>query len=151
MSKTRFLVGPLVALIFIGLLIVGGFAVHRLGWSDGYRMGQLAAGGEGGAVTPYAPYGFGASGLLLSIGVIFLLLIVIGKFFRFWAWKMAGGAWMAPSGPKGKYWAKHWHRAHRRAAHGPVPPWCWEWEEPSEEEAAKAEPDAEAGDAEEKI
>jgi hypothetical protein len=146
MSKIRFLVVPLATLILIGLLILGGFAIHRIGWTEGYRMGQLAVGGEGGTVAPYAPYGPGYSGLFLTVGVLLLLLIVIGKFFRFWAWKMVGGPWMMAGGPwkmahgpKGRHWARRWHRPH-----GPMPPWCWGWEEPSEEKAEKAESDAEA-------
>jgi len=143
MSKTRFLVVPLAALIIIGLLILGGLAIHRIGWSEGYRMGQLAAGDKEGAVVPYAPYGFGHAGPFLTVGLLLLLLIVIGKFFRLWAWRMVGQPWMMARGPKGEHWARHWHRPH-----GPMPPWCWGWEEPSEAKTGKAGPDAEAGAAE---
>lgn len=140
MSKIRFLVVLLAALIVIGLVILGGLAIHRIGWSQGYKVGQLAAGSEEGATVPYGAYGFGPSGLFLTIGLLLLLLIMIGKFFRFWAWKMAGGPWMMAGSPEVKRWARHWHRPH-----GPMPPWCWGWEEPSEEKAEKAEPDAETG------
>jgi len=143
MSKVRFLAVLLAALIIIGLLVLGGLAMHRIGWTEGYKMGQLAAGSEEGATAPYAPYGFGSSGLFVTVGLLFLLLIVMGKFFRFWAWKMVGGPWMMARGPKAARWARHWHRPH-----GPMPPWCWGWEEPSEEKAEKAEPDAETGAAE---
>ena len=139
MSKTRFLIVPLAALIIVCLLILGGFAIHQISWSQGYRMGQLAAGGEGGAVVPYAPYGFGHRGLFITIGLLFLLLIVTGKFFRFWAWKTIGGPWMMAHGPRSEYWARRWHRFH-----GPMPPWFWGWEEPPE----KAEPDTATGAAE---
>ena len=147
MSKTRFLVVSLAALIIIGLVILGGLAIHRIGWSQGYKVGQLAADIEEGATVPYGAYGFRYSGLFLTVGLILLLLIVVGKFFRFWAWKMAwgpwmmaGGPWKMAGGPRGERWARHWHRPH---AH--VPPWGWDWEEPSEE---KAKPDAETGTAE---
>jgi hypothetical protein len=147
MSKAKFLVVSLAALIIIGLVILGGLAIHRIGWSQGYKVGQLAAGSEEGAAVPYGPYGFRYSGLFLTIGLLLLLLIVVGKFFRFWAWKMAWGPsrtawgpWMMAHGPRGERWARHWHRPH-----GPMPPWGWDWEEPSEE---KAEPDAETGTAE---
>lgn len=113
MFRKRFWVVPPAALIIVDLLILGGFAIHRISWSQGYRMGQLAVGGGGDAVVPYAPYGFGRPGLFFTVGLLFLLLIAIGKFLRFWAWKMAGG-------PMGRYWARHWHRPH-----GPMPPWCW--------------------------
>jgi len=137
MSKTRFLVVSLAALILIGLLILGGLAIHRIGWSQGYKVGQLAAGIEEGATVPYGAYGFRYSGLFLTVGLVLLLLIFVGKFFRFWAWKMAWGPWMMAGGPwkmahrpKGEHWARHWHRPH-----GPMPPWCWGWEEPSGEKA----------------
>jgi len=136
MSKKRFWVVPLAALIIVSLLILGGFAAHRISWSQGYRMGQLAAGGEGGAVAPYARFGY--PGLFFTIGLIFLLLIVIGKVFCFWAWRMAGGPWMMAGGPMGQHWARHWHRPY-----GPMPPWCWGWDKPSEEKAEQAGPDAE--------
>ena len=143
MLKKRFWVVPLTALIVVGLLILSGFAIHRIGWLQGYRIGQSAIGGEGGAVVPYAPYGFGRPGLLFTIGVLFLLLIVVGKFFRFWAWKMAGSPWTMASGPKRAPWTWHWHHPH-----APMPPWCWGWEKPPEEKAEQAEPGAETGAAE---
>ena len=156
-KRSWFVVRALVTLVVVGLLIAGGFVIHRLGWSQGYRMGELTAGGEESAAPPYAPFGFGRPGLLLTAGLLLLLLIVIGKFFRFWAWKMAcgpwmmaGGPWIMGNGPKGKHWAAprawHWHRAH---PHGPMPPWCWGWEEPSsEEDTGGVEPSAETGNAE---
>jgi hypothetical protein len=146
MSKTRFWVVPLAALIVVALLILGGFAIHHISWSQGYRMGQLATGGEGVAVVPYAPYGFGRSGLFVTIGLIFLLLIVMGKVFRFWAWKTVGGPWVMAHGPwmmaggaKDADWARRWHRFH-----GPVPPWWWGWEKPSEEKPEQPGSDAES-------
>jgi len=145
MSQTRFPLFPLAILIIIGLLIMGGFSIHRISWMDGYKTGQLVARGADGAVMPYPPYQSGCGGPLLTLGVIFLLFLVVGKFFRFWAWKMARGPWMMAHGLKGERWARHWHRPH-----GPMPPWCWGWEEPSKEETeeAQAEPDVETDAAE---
>ncbi len=150
MTKRRFWMAPLSALIIIALLALGGWAIHRATWSQGYVMGQLAAGGEGGALLPYAPYvphGFGRPPLLLTIGLIVLLLIVIGKIFRFWAWsrfaepRMAAARhWKMATGPHGEHWAKHWHEHH-----GHMPPWCWDWkglaEEPVEEKVEETEPE----------
>ena len=143
MLKKRFWVAPLAALVVVSLLfILGGFAIHRLSWSQGYRMGQLAAGGEGVTAVPYGLHGFGYPGPFITIGLLFLLLMVMGKIFRFCVWRIAGGPWMMASGPKGAHWARHWHRPH-----GPMPPWCWGWEQPSEEKAEQAEPGAESGTA----
>jgi len=150
-----FLLRALAALIVVGLVIGGGFAIHRISWSQGYRMGQLAAGGEEGAVAPYAPYRLGRPGLLLTAGVLLLVLLVIGKFFRFWAWNMAWGPWMMAGGPwamahrpKGRHWAAH-RAAHRHRPHGPMPPWCWGWEQPPGEgvQENEGEPDAGTGSA----
>lgn len=134
----------LAALIVIGLLIMGGSAIYRSGQSQGYMMGRLSAGGGDGAVAPYAPYGLGYPSrhfsfapFLCSAGLFVLLLVGAARFFRFRAWKAAGG-------PKDERWAAHWAEWHRRR--GPRPPWCW-WEEPTEEKAEQA-PDAETADAE---
>lgn len=134
MSQKRILTVGLVVVVF-GCLIVGGLAIYRSGQSQGYVMGRLSAGGDDGAV---APYGFGYPSrrssfapFLCSAGLFVLLLVAIGKFFHFRAWKAAGG-------PKGEYWARRWH-------HGPMGPWCWGWKEPTE---GKAEPDAETSEAE---
>ena len=43
MSKKWLVWRALAALIIIGLLVVGGLAVHYMGWSEGYAAGQLAA------------------------------------------------------------------------------------------------------------
>ncbi len=146
MFHRRFAGAALTVLILVGLLVAGGSAIHRSGWTQGYMMGRLSAGDE--AAVPFMPYGypgrgFGLShslccvGPLLTIGLLFLLLIMAGKFFRFRAWKLADG-------PKGKDWAKHWHRHH-----GTKPPWhWWGWDESSEEESEAAAPEAETGDAE---
>ena len=49
-------------LIIIGLLIMGGFPVHRISWLDGYKTGQLVARGADGAVMPYPPSSLAAAG-----------------------------------------------------------------------------------------
>lgn len=142
MSKARFLLIPLVGLLVIGLLIVGGWAIHRIGWSEGYAFAQQAAGSET-ATVPYGPSGLSYVALFLTAGLAFLLLLAVtGKLLRLWAWKAVGGPWMMHGmarqmamGPNGEPWSKYWHRHHR-----PVPPWCWDWEKREEEQAEKAGP-----------
>ena len=149
MSQKRFLVVALAVLIVAGLLIAGGAVVRQSAWTQGYMMGRLAAGADDGVPVPYGAYGFGYprshfgfAPFLCTAGLFVLLLIAVGKFFRFRAWKMAHWGHKPPEGgwPKGERWAKHWHRHHG-------PPW-WGWKEPSEEEAGETEPDAETGEAE---
>jgi hypothetical protein len=162
MSRARFLVVSLAALITVALVVVGGLAIYRIGWSEGFKASQLM-GRTAEQVLP--PSSFGYPGLLLTLAVIFVLLIVVGRFLRFSAWRhgAAWGPWMMAGGPwraQGEGWARHpgprpfgqeaWAGWHRR--HGPMPPWCWGWEEPSghEDEEAKpasrnAEPKAQSG------
>ncbi len=151
MSKARFVLIPFIALVVIGLLIMGGWAIHRIGWSEGYAFAQQAAGSEA-TTVPYAPSGLSYVALFLTAGLAFLfLLAVMGKLLSLWAWKAVGGPWMIHGmarrmsvGQNGESWSKYWHRHHR-----PVPPWCWDWEKREEEQAEKAapKPGAETGGA----
>lgn len=148
MSKARFVAIPLTILVIMALLAVGGWAVHRIGWTQGYASGQLATAGEATPTVPYAPYDLGHLGLFLVVGLVLLLVVgMIGKLLRFWAWgtvaapwMMAHGTWRMASKRNAERWARHWHRPH-----GPVPPWYWDWEEPSGEEAQTPESGAETG------
>lgn len=136
MSKTWWIVARVVtALMLLGLVIGGGFAVYRLGWAQGYE-----AGGSGEEVTetaPWMPYGIRPVRPLLAFGLILLGLVVAGKLLRliFWGsmarrWAMAGGPWMR------SLRGAHWHHYH-----GPASPWCWgpPPERPSDEPTAGPE------------
>jgi len=146
----------LMAILAIALLVGIGSAIHRSGWVQGYMMGQLAAGSEGGTVVPYAPYAYPGHSLDLGsfLGVILVLGLGVAlfKLFMFRAWKRAGGPegrggdWPWPprsahwnQEPEGeqKEWARFWQRHH-----GPMFPWCWNWPEPSEEKTEEPAPDA---------
>ena len=150
MSKKWFWMRALVMLVIIGLLAGGGWALYRAGWSQGYAASPPVVEGEEGAITSpglgypgwhlgHVPFMFGA---VFKIGLLLLFLAVIGKMLRFVLW---GPAWrFGMAGPRfmrgvGYHRAARWQRMH-----GPVPPWCWGWEEPHEE----TEPDAQTGAAE---
>lgn len=157
MSKKWFWVRALVTLVVIGLLAVGGFAVYRTGWSQGYAAAQLGAESEEGTTTPWGfghpgrPFGFApgpfGAGLLVTVVLGLLFFAVIGKLLRFVIW---GPAWrFGMAGP----WPRHWRRFHQRwphgpMSHGPVPPWYWGWEESREEQTGKVGPEADTGKAE---
>jgi hypothetical protein len=145
----------LVAVVTIGLLVTGGVLVYRAGWSQGYVASSPVVEGEevempapgfshpgrrfASVPYPAAPFVFGAG--FLKIGLLVLFLAVIGRMFRFVLWGPAGRFGMA--GPRFRYTAARWRRMH-----GPVPPWCWGWAEPSEEQTGKVEPEADTGKAE---
>jgi hypothetical protein len=144
MSKTRLVLVPLILVMLVGLLLGGGWAVHRIGWSEGYVAGTRAAAGEVN-VVPYAPMGLSRVALFLTAALLFLVFLAfVGKLLRLWAfgamvgpWMMSGGPWKdAPVGPSREYWASH-----RRHFHRHVPPWWWCWEPPSNEER-KAQEDS---------
>lgn len=117
MSRARFVVVPVVSLVIIGLLIAGGWAVHRIGWSQGYAMGQLAAEGEAASSLAYGPSGAGYVGLFLLLAFVLLLVVgIVGKLLRFLAWS-------AVAGSDGAEWARRWHRVHH-----PIGPWSRQWE-----------------------
>ena len=125
----------LLAVLLVGLLVVGGGALYRAGWTQGYQAAALAAGASGSEGAPVAPfYGvyppgafypafgyppffapFGAPfGLCLGIGFFLLLFLLIGAFFRPHRW----GPHKWGGGPKHGDWQ-----------HGPMPPWVKEWME----------------------
>ncbi|MEA3336330.1 MAG: hypothetical protein U9R25_10500 [Chloroflexota bacterium] len=117
----------------IAFLVLGASAIRQDAWTEGYMMGQLAAGGGDGSMLPYAMMAGGRSGsggfaLLLGIGLLFLLFMALGKGFRYKAMKTAGG-------PDAEKWFKQMHeRGWGR------PPWCWEAEEKPTVEPESTEP-----------
>ena len=151
MSKKWFWVRALVTLVVIALLAVGGFAVYRTAWSQGYAAAQLRAEVGEGATMPWGfgypgrPFGFAlrpfGAGPLVTVVLALLFFAVIGRLLRFILW---GPAWrFGMAGP----WPRHWRRFHQRWPHGPmphghVPPWWWGEEGPGEEQSEKVEPEA---------
>jgi hypothetical protein len=154
-----FLARAVAMLILIGLVVAGGFAIHYLSWSRGYAAGQLTGEGEEVATPPYLPdepgyflwharsahRPFSVIGTLFKIGLCILFFVIVFKLIRFVIWGSVFHHAMA--GPWAKsWWDPRWRRTFWRHArwhrvHGPVPPWCWDW---NEDEEADEEPDAEA-------
>lgn len=131
MSRTPFAIAPIVLLIVVGLLLGGGLAIHQIGWWEGYQAAHLA---DGAAASPPMSYGFGGWGLFVSLGVAFLLILIVGRLLRAWAWTSAWRQWCGPDAPAAMGgecffgpWAGHHHRHH---PHPPVPPWCAGWHRP---------------------
>jgi hypothetical protein len=146
MYRTPFVFAPLALLIVAGLLIGGGLVIHHIGWTEGYRVAQLADGAT--AAPPPTAYGPGGWGLLVTLGMGFLLLLIVGKFLHFWSWTSAWRQWQAPNGPAraaGEWPAGHaaWH-GHWHHPHPPVPPWCAGWHHPPAEETVTPAADTHA-------
>lgn len=152
MSRGWIVARVVLAVLVVGLLVGGGYALYRGAWSHGYAAGQaaetggeIAAPGWYGYPFPMRPHGFGL-GLFFAIGLALLFFAFVGKMMRvaFWSKAMAGGPF-----PADARWARHWaaHR-HWHYPHGPVPPWFWG--EPPEDKADKTdkpEAGAEGGEA----
>ena len=93
MFSRRWYIAPLVAVLVIALLALGGYAIHRASWEQGYAMGVVATGGEEAAPAPYArhrfglwSYGypgrlFGHSPFLSGLGLVIAIvgLITVGR------------------------------------------------------------------------
>ena len=146
MYRTPFVFAPLVLLIVAGLLLGGGLVIHHIGWSEGYRVAQLADGATA-APQPVA-YGPGGWGLLLTLGAGFLLLLIVGKLLHLWAWSSAWRHWGGPDAPADaseKWWGGHpaghhpWHHQHP-----PVPPWCADWHRGHAKETTAPDADTDA-------
>ena len=137
MYGKHYLMKALMGLLVIALLIGGASSLQRNAWMQGYMMGQLGAGADGGAAIPYMAYGlqgYGGPGLgggpaiLIGIGLLALLFVGFSRVFLGRPWAMQGG----PQGgdpPDGdeQSWQRmaqaHAERAARHWRHGP--PGCW--------------------------
>ena len=118
----------LATVIVIGLLAAGGFAIYRLGWSQGYTAAELAAQGQEGPASPLAPrgwrpVGWASEGLLISLVLPLILFAFVGKLTRVILWiavvRLPG--WRTAHGRFGSY-PLHW-------THGPEPSWYGPWQE----------------------
>jgi hypothetical protein len=121
-SRNWFVWRAVAAVVLIGLLVGGGFAIHRLGWSQGYAAAELTAQGEEMPTPPLAPpgwrpIGFARGGLLVSILLGLLFLAFVGRLLRIIMWGAMAGpvmGWHAMGGSRRH--PRHW-------MHGQVPPW----------------------------
>ena len=152
MFRTRFLWVPVVGLILIGLLVAGGFAVHRMAWSRGYAVGQAAGVEEGEALIRPSLFGCGYPGryfghpwLGFGLGLVpmlFLAVLALGFF-----WKLCGfGMWMLMGPRRRRFYARRRRPRGWYPHHGFPPHWYWDWEEADGDETQDAEP-AEKADA----
>ena len=134
----------LFALILVAVLVGGGHALYRTGYSQGYVTSSLASGDADELVSPFGfPYPtpymhmypgfhprFFGLGLFLLIG--FIIMCMVFRFFGFLTWRKYAG-------PDYEKWARDWH--HYR---GPRWHWCppGPWGPPGE----RAEPGTEEDD-----
>jgi hypothetical protein len=151
MVGKRFLMKALVGLLVIALLIGGASSLQRNAWMQGYMLGQLGAGSDGGAAIPYMAYGlqgYGGPGLggglaiLLGVGLLALLFMGFGRVFLGRPWAMQGGPQGGdPQGGDEQSWQRmaqaHAERAARHWRHGP-PGGCWDQEKTNAESVEPA-------------
>jgi flagellar basal body-associated protein FliL len=131
MFRTKLIWWSIISLVLMAVLGLGGYAIYRTSWTQGYQAGQrVVASG----IAPAVPGAVDASGLLLTIGIILVLLFVVGKILRTMFW-LSLGSGMATG------WRRDWQRYHhphsfRRA------PWCYGWDEDSQKDAEAPEQSA---------
>lgn len=132
-----FIVRLLATLLLIGLLIVGGTALYRAGFTQGYAQAALTATKDAPQAAPgYLGYpgwmypGFGFFPFMMFPGMFFfglLFFFVVVGLFRF-----------AIFGPR--RWGYPPMGAHGEHGHGYPPPWARGWSQ-NEPEAGKQEPE----------
>ena len=124
-NRNWFVWRALAGVILVGLLAVGGFALHRLGWSQGFAAAEIAA--EGGDVpTPplapagWRPVGLGRGGLPVSLVVGLLLMAFAGRLVRGIFWGALVGPGMCGPGGWGSWrHARRWMPRSVPARHRP--------------------------------
>jgi hypothetical protein len=142
MSKKRFWLRALLALIVVVLIAGVGAGAFGLGWWRGHQAGQGAVSAEHGRSLPFRslpgrgswmphrsfgfPYGFPHGGFfhpglraLAWIGGLGLLVILIGGLFCGFARRMA---WRARSGGCPLHWHHHMHHPHDHPFEGKIKP-----------------------------
>jgi hypothetical protein len=130
MRRRGFFIRFILALVLIAVLALGGMALFRGGWSQGYQAGVIAASSAEGEALPVPPYygglarypytpgfGFPLLACFLGIGFFMLVFFLFGAIFRPWGW------------------AGHYHRGWRYGRKRP--PWARGWEEHHQESNAK--------------
>ena len=131
-------------LLVIAVLVAGGVAIFRAGYTHGYMANSSSIEGQSEMVFPpsFAPPGllfrpragfmpfFPILGLIFGGGLLLMLLFGIGGLFRFRAWHMAGG-------PNNRMWGEG-RRDPRRAMQywAAGCPWGWDWKPPEDKQAS---------------
>jgi len=101
-----------------GLLIPGGLAVHRLGWSQGYTAAEIAPNGGEVPSPPLAPPGWrpvlveGPGSVLLYLALGLLFFALAGRLLRLIVWGAVAGPVMQwhPGACQVRYPRHRWHR-----------------------------------------
>ena len=132
MFRGFFILRIIFTLFILAILVGGGLLLFRAGYTSGFNAAALANHTGSSTITPnpyygywlYGPtHGFGfffpGLGLLFGIGAIFLMLFIIGGFFRMLAWRHWG------AGPNGQGF-----RPQHRHGH-----WDWNWKDDPEPQA----------------
>jgi hypothetical protein len=137
MFRTKFIWWSLLSLFLVVVLAVGGYALYRLSWSQGYVAGQqITAPGVAPSVAPGIapglPYDFFPGGWIFSLLVFLFVIFIISRIVRTMFWLSAGPDMMAG-------WRRSWRR-YPRHRHFYGGPWCYGWEdEESEKEPGAPE------------
>ncbi len=135
MFPRRLVIGVVVGLLVLGLLMTGISSMQRDAWMQGYLLGRLSTGSDGGTTGQLLPYlypgyggpHFGGFGFIFFLGLLFLLFVGLRHFFRYQAWHQQGG-------PEGGPWGRRGHR----------PPW-WDWDEAPKSKSEQGGPESRSG------
>ncbi|TET52598.1 MAG: hypothetical protein E3J64_04845 [Anaerolineales bacterium] len=127
-------------LILIGVLIAGGAAVYRAGWSSGYTDAGLVEECDEVVTSPWFGHGmwrfgrgFSSLGLFFGLGLLACVAMVVSRAIWGFGWRRRRMHGPGPMGPRGMGWSKY-----HRHMHGPG---CCEpgWDGPPADEKPEGE------------
>jgi hypothetical protein len=115
-SRTRILFWMVASLVLLITLTLGGYAIYRLSWSQGY---QFALQSGDAAITPALPFGQAPFSPLLIIAIILVLLVILGKFLGGLFWLSVGPGTMTDwkRDPRFFHPMHHFHSRMNRCAY----------------------------------
>lgn len=108
MERSNWIIRVIGALVLVGLLVAGGYAVYQAGFAQGVHA-ELPQGAtaplDGNPYYGYPHFGFWpffGFGIFFKILLFIFLFFIITRVFFFGMWAMAGG-------PR-RHWRGGWHR-----------------------------------------
>ena len=125
------IIGTLIVVAILGSI---GSAIYNGGWTQGFMIGMLASGAEGGELmAPHAMMHHGGSlffgiiGAIFKIAFFFFFFMIMAKLFCFGAWRMMRRHAGAHGGADWSHFVSENPREHWKSRRKQYREWSREW------------------------